>query len=328
MSGGGSQNSTVTQTNLPKYAQPYYESMMDRGLKESQRDYTPYTGQRIAAMSGATQQGMNQMGGYANSGTPMLNQATGIAGDVAQQSLDAAGRPITAQNISTGMFNNSAVQQYMSPYMENVVNNAQANAARNYQIEQSARNLNAARTGSFGGSRAAVQSQMSADALQRNMSDIYTQGMQSAFENAQSQFNADQGRALTASQANQSANLDAQKATQQYGIANRTLAAQAGTNLADFQKQADTASLDRAKASLGIGQLQEDYTQKKLDQSYQDFVNQRDSEKQNLQFLSSLLQGVPVSANSDVVTSGSQNNLAGLLGSAGGLQALLALGKT
>jgi hypothetical protein len=328
MGGGGSTTSTVNQSNLPAYAKPYYESLMKRGQTESQQAYQPYKGQRIAAQSAPTTAGMGQMSQYAASGTPMLNQATGIAGQVANQSLNAAGQTINAQTVGTQNFGQGALDQYMSPYMNNVVEGAQANAARNAQIEQSQRNLQAARAGSFGGSRSAVQNQMAAGQLQRNMSDIYTQGMQSAFENAQSQFNADQGRSLTAQQANQQANLDAQKSTAQYGIQNRTLAGQTASQLADYQGQMDQSALNRAKANLGLGQLQEDYTQKRLDQSYQDFVNQRDSEKQNLQFLSSLLQGVPVSANSDVTTTGSQNNLQGLLGSAGGLQALLALGKT
>ncbi len=196
----------------------------------------------------------------------------------------------------------------MSPYMDAVVNKAQNDAVKNAAIEQQQRNLNAAKTGSFGGSRAAVQNQMAIGQLQDNLSDIFVKGQQSAFENAQSQFNADQGRNLQA--------LD--------------LARTSGGQLAQMQGQVDQTALQKAQAMLGVGQTQEDYKQQQLDQSYNDFVNQRDSEKQNLQFLSSLLQGVPVSANSDVQSSNgsSQNNISGLLGSMGGLQALYALGKT
>lgn len=328
MPGGGNTTSTVHQSNLPEYAKPYYESLMSRGMTESQRGYTPYTGQRIADQSDATKSGMNAMMNYANSGQGMLNSAANMSSAVANQSLAAANNRITAQNIGTNIFTNDAARQYMSPYMDNVIQGEQANAMRNAQIEQAQRNQQAARAGSFGGSRAAVQNQMAAGQVQRNMTDIYNKGMQSAFENAQSQFNADQGRALTAAQANQNANLQAQQSTAQYSLQNRQLAGQSANNLAQYQQQYDQGALNRAKSQLGVGQMQEDYSQKKLDRSYQDFVNQRDAEKQRLQFLSSLLQGVPVSANSDVTTTGSQNNLAGLLGSAGGLQALLALGKS
>jgi hypothetical protein len=300
--GGGSQpsstTSTVTQSNLPSYAKPYYKALMERGLTESEQPYEAYNGDRLAGMSDATQSGLNMTSAYANSGSPYLNQGIG-----------------TTQATAAGAFNNAnttfgaqQAQQYMSPYMDAVVGKAQQDAVKNAEIEQQQRNLQSARAGSFGGSRAAVQNQMAAGQLQSNLTDIMVKGQQSAFENAQQQFNADQGRNLQA--------LD--------------LARTSGGQLAQMQGQVDQTALQKAQAQLGVGQTQEDYKQQQLDQSYNDFVNQRDSEKQNLQFLSSLLQGVPVSANSDVQSSvgGGQNNMSGLLGSMGGLQALYALGKT
>jgi hypothetical protein len=278
------------------------------------------------------------MSNYANSGSPLLGQAANMNTQVGNKALEYGNyqsNGITADQVSTGQFNNDAAQQYMSPYMDNVIAQSQRGAVKNAQIEQAQRNLQAAQTGSFGGSRAAVQNQMATNALQENLSNIQVNGLQSAFENAQTQFNADQGRSLTAQQANQGANLDASKATEQYrqsgaqiGISGLGLAADSAKQSAALQGQYDASALQKAQAQLGVGQTQEDYTQKQLDQSYNDFINQRDSEKQNLQFLSSLLQGVPVSANSDVTQSGSQNNLQGALGSLGGIQALQALGKT
>lgn len=51
--GGGSSGptqttSTVTQSNLPPYVQPYFEQVLQRGLFESARPYQPYGGQRLA----------------------------------------------------------------------------------------------------------------------------------------------------------------------------------------------------------------------------------------------------------------------------------------
>ena len=48
--GGGAQQvtSTVTQSNLPAYVQPYFEQVLQRGLFESARPYQPYGGQRLA----------------------------------------------------------------------------------------------------------------------------------------------------------------------------------------------------------------------------------------------------------------------------------------
>lgn len=54
--GGGSSGaqqvtSTVTQSNLPPYVQPYFEQVLQRGLFESARPYQPYGGQRLAQFS-------------------------------------------------------------------------------------------------------------------------------------------------------------------------------------------------------------------------------------------------------------------------------------
>lgn len=404
--GGGSTTSTVTQSNLPAYARPYYEALMDRGLTESERPYEAYKGDRLAGMSGATQSGLNMAGQFANSGTGLLNQAAGINQNSAQKAQEMAGYQANAitnayggpaqgnyqgsniqsqqlgfgtggiDKVNTGTFGQAEAQKYMSPYMSAVVEKAQADALQNAQEAQATRNLNAARTGSFGGSRAAVQNAIADKALQSNMSNIMVQGQQSAFENAQKQFNTEQSLGLQAQTQNQNTalnmgtnnqqaaldaakaneqsrqygygateqayqtaaqlGLDAQKASEQFrqsgqelGLKGLDLANQSAKNLTDIQGQMDSAMLDRIKAQLGIGNTLEDYKQQSLDQSYNDFVNQRDAERQNLQFLSSLLQGVPVSANQDVQSSTgqNQNNLQGMLGAAGGLQALYSLGS-
>ncbi len=79
MGGGGpsSTTSTVTQSNLPSYAKPYYQALMDRGLKESQQPYEAYQGDRLAGMSDSTQQGLDATKAYANSGSQYLNQGIG-----------------------------------------------------------------------------------------------------------------------------------------------------------------------------------------------------------------------------------------------------------
>lgn len=59
--GGGKTESTSYQTNLPEYAQPYYEDMMDRAHEESLKGYIPYEGERIAGFSPNEQYFMNQI---------------------------------------------------------------------------------------------------------------------------------------------------------------------------------------------------------------------------------------------------------------------------
>jgi hypothetical protein len=71
--GGGSSGpteTTVTQTDLPEYVQPYFERLLKRSEADSIQGYQPYGGQRLAYFSPdeLTSQAMTR--GYATSGTP------------------------------------------------------------------------------------------------------------------------------------------------------------------------------------------------------------------------------------------------------------------
>jgi hypothetical protein len=79
------QNQTVTQTNLPEYARPYFENLLERSQAESYRDYTPYEGQRLEGFTPqqeairAEAMGMTTPGQFA--------PASNIAQQAAMQSL-------------------------------------------------------------------------------------------------------------------------------------------------------------------------------------------------------------------------------------------------
>lgn len=304
--GGSETKSTVYQSNLPQYAKPYYENLMDRALGESFSPYQSYQGQRLSGISDATQTGLNYATNYAASGTPALDQGINATGQVLNQTGD-----VYQQN--AGQFNSDVADQYMSPYMQAVVDKAKQDAVKNAQEEQAMRNADFAKSGAFGGSRAAVQNQMAIGQLQSRLTDLDVQGKQNAFENAQQQFERDREAGFN----NRNINLNALQ-----------LKGQAAGQLGEMQNLQDQMQLNRIKAQLGVGQTLEDYQQQQLDLAYNDFVNQRDIERQNLQFFSSLLQGVPVSANQNVTSTEPTNPLAGLLGSTTGLQALMQLAKS
>ena len=214
-------------------------------------------------------------------------------------------------------------------------------------------------TGAFGGSRGAVQQQIAANAAQQRISDIGVQGRQSAYENAQQQFERDRASGMTAQQANQKANLDAlgmgessrqfsenarQKAAEMgmtaeqqteslrqsgkdLGLRGLQLAGSTAGQLADFQKMGDDMALSRLQTMLGVGQSMEDRSQKGLDLAYQDFQNQQNWPRQNLSFLSSMLASQPTGTNTTTNTTTPSNPIAGTAGTLMGLQALYGLGR-
>lgn len=393
--GGGPKHttSTVNQSNLPEYARPYYESLMARGQAESRRPYQAYQGERLAGISGDTQTGFGMGRDWAGSDTG-LGGAMGALGQGMQNATNVGYQPgqfnhgydptgayqdITqgwggvnhnGQQVGDGVnqlgvetWNSDVMNQYMSPYMQAVVDKSKQDAVRSAQEEAVYRNSQAATTGAFGGSRHAVQQQMATNAMMNRLTDIDVQGAQSAYENAQQQFERDRQARFGADSGNQQAALSmqqqnlqsllgtqeardrsaqqlgqmnlsqqqmgdqSQQALEQYRQSGIGLQGEAASRLAQMAGQQDQMMMDRIRMQLGIGQANEDYRQQELDMAYNDFVNQRDAGRQNLQFISSLLHGVPVSANRDVTTSQPTNPLAGLLGTSMGMQALNQLGQ-
>lgn len=65
--GGGTQTVTNTQ-QLPSYAQPYAQQLMQRSADLSNKEYTPYTGQRIADLNANQMAGINQTAAQGKSG--------------------------------------------------------------------------------------------------------------------------------------------------------------------------------------------------------------------------------------------------------------------
>ena len=95
--GGGPQTteSTVTQTNLPEYAEPYFTRLMQRSEAESLQPYRPYTGQRLAQQSPAAQRALARQTALGLSSGPVeMNQASDIARGVASAGSATAGQDI------------------------------------------------------------------------------------------------------------------------------------------------------------------------------------------------------------------------------------------
>lgn len=133
-----------------------------------------------------------------------------------------------ADQIRTDKFDTQQANAYMSPYIQKVLDIQQREAQRQADMETLNRNALAVQRGAYGGSRSAIMDAEARRNLALQKGDIQAQGLQSAFTNAQGQFNADQARGLTAAQANQGANLavgknnlDAKMGTQQLGLGQR-----------------------------------------------------------------------------------------------------------
>lgn len=179
-------------------------------------------------MQGA-QQGAQAAQGVSQATAPQVQAAqmgnvpqVGIAALTAPEMQAAQGQ--VGQQVQTSSFTDpGAAQAYMSPYMQNVVDIQQREAMRQAGIAQTQRNAQAVRAGAFGGSRQAILDAEAQRNLATQLGDIQATGLQSAFQQGQQQFNAEQAANLQAQQANQ-------QAAQQIGLANLSNEQQAAVN--------------------------------------------------------------------------------------------------
>ncbi len=256
-------DSTVRQTNLPEYADPYFRRML-QGAEESlmpfrddlsspiyddagnitgfgqESTYTPYQGERIApsANYGDIQASRAMVRGIAQRGIAGMEEGMGAQRegmDAQREGMGIARRGVgyTEEGIGnlrgigqydTGnfsqydqyqrsdfdpyskfrqanyneygfqqpdMFTGESVGQYMSPYMQNVVDVQKQQAQLDFDRSQAGRDAAAVQAGAFGGSRQAVGDYLAQEGLARQMGDIQATGQQQAFQQAATQFGAD-----------------------------------------------------------------------------------------------------------------------------------------
>lgn len=233
--GGGSSDQTVTQTNMPAEAVPYYMGMMERAVAESNKPYQQYQGQRVAGETGMQQQANTmaagqQLPGQYGVASNMAGQAAGTtaqqqagygmmnyAGQAAQGqaqpgALGMAGQGAMAQSIgginqaagdsTTGRFTDQGTaQSYMNPYMQNVVNiqkdQANADFAKGAQ-SRAAQTAMAGGVGGIGGYRDQILQSEANKAHMSQLDTIQQTGLKTAYDQAQAAYTADEQRRLAA----------------------------------------------------------------------------------------------------------------------------------
>lgn len=307
-SGGGSSQPTtsnVNQSNLPAYARPYFERLMKRAEAASNREYEKYPGQRVAEASADTNAAYDVARNLHNTYLPSFNQAS----QAYTGALDRAGQAVSNYDPNVETWNETNRQRYMNPYIGDVISQAQQTAQQNFLESQAGRAANAVKSGAFGGSRAALADEAARRTYDSQFQGIMADLLNKGYSNAQAQFIADRSAKDSANQF--AANLGMQGA--QFGL-------QAGQAMQNLGESAFGLGGRQASMLDTFGQQQQAQQQRQLDQEYENFANQRDYERQNVNFLTGALRGVPVSPQSNSITyqaAGSPLSQIGGLGIAG-----------
>jgi hypothetical protein len=283
---------TVVQSNLPKYAEPYFTRLLQRSESESMRDYEPFKGQRLADTGAdvlTSRERVRDIAGRGIEGLPTAQAAT-TAG---------IGRAAQAFDFKPQMFDSGIAQQYMSPYQQNVIDVQKAQALLDFDRSQARRDAQAVQAGAFGGSRQAVQQALAGEDLQRRLGEIQAVGQQQAFEQAQQQFERDRA---------------ARESGERLGLSAAESATQQAQSLAALGDRARAGDVQAAQLLEQIGKDAQATDQAGLDLAYEDFVRQRDFPRESLTFLSSILRGVPVQPSTETSKFQQYNPIRDLLG--------------
>lgn len=272
--GGGGPSATYT-TNIPEWAKQPFMDLVGKAEALSGAEYQPYPGERIAGFSPLQQQAQQAAG--AQTASPYTAAGAGLAGSAAIGAMGAGAGFTPAQ---TGQFTPQAAS-YMSPYMQNVVATQQREAQRQADIAGTSRAAEATKAGAFGGGRQAIVEAEAQRNLATQMGDIQAQGLQSAYDQAQKQFNTEQ--ALAEQSRQYGAGL---------GLQGLQAAIQGAQTMGGLGQQAFGQQMDVTKLQSDMGAQQQALAQKRLEQDYADFQTQRDYPYQQLGFLSDILRGV------------------------------------
>jgi len=310
-------------SDLPEYAQPFYEELMKQTGKEiyntdasgkvtGVKSNPAYTGDRLASFNEdqtnvqAGLRGLEARPEFEESITS-TDTLMGYGTDAARTGLAGAsaftpGTPDSLGMTTPGTFDATAAATYMSPYGNNVTDMAKAEARRDAEIAASGRAMGSISRGTFGGGRQALREGQAGRDLQTQLAKIGYQGDKDAYENAQKQFERDRVAGMSAEEKTLQAEMDRRKLTQEGEQFGATLQKDLGTTGLQFglagAGQKGALSRDEQKAELELLQAQaasgaeQQALQQEIDNlAYQQFMENQDYGKKQLEFQSNILRG-------------------------------------
>jgi hypothetical protein len=278
--------------------------------------------QRPGQFFDATQlSGVAGMGGIESS-----KAAAGYGALGTEYGMEAAGLGGLYERMATSP---DALKAYMSPYQQNVTEIAKAQAIEDAKRAQLGANLGAVRQGTYGGARQALAQSQREAGLTKQLNDIQTQGLQSAYDRA---IQSQQFGVGTELQGLQAAMQGSQIGLQGVGAAQAgfNLAGQQGQALANIGQGQQASDISRMQFQQELAGLPQAQQQRIIDQSIQNYALSQEAPFQRLSGFSGLLRGYATPTTTTEQYGGTPNTLQtlGALGTAaGGVGTLMGGGR-
>ena len=260
-------------TRLPEFQEQYIADLLTsaqnlfKPVSEGGKGLSmPFVQQQLAGLSEGQQQAIANALGGVGSFQPFLTESKeALTSGLGQAQQLAAGAGMSP----------TAYQEYMDPFLDDVVQRAQDDIGRQGRMQEQAAAAKAVGQGAFGGSRAAVlQGEIGRNTLEQQ---------------------ARTGERLRSAGFSQASKLAQDAATQQLRQAQLTggLGQTLAGGLASLGMQGQQMAGQDISTLLGIGGLQQQQAQQGLNVAQQNALAQQQLPFQQLGFLGDIFRGVP-----------------------------------
>jgi len=257
--------STVKQvSDLPEYFKPYAEKLLATAEQVYDEPYEAYEGKRLADVTDEQKMaftGLQELFTEVDPVTGERSFKSPVADEITEAKTLARRGAAGFDELAEGEFQ----ETYMSPYQKAVTDIQVRETQRKQEQARQQRQAAAGAAGALGGSRFGIQEGLAREGEQRLLSDIELKGLQDAYTQGLSVFDADRA------------------------------AARAGSNqMLGLGQQEQASSLTGLGALQSTGETQRALRQQPLDVNYEEFVRQKEYPRQSLQELSGILRGFQV----------------------------------
>lgn len=264
MSGGGqSSNTTVSQSGPPQAFIDAFNNVNSQAQQVASTPYSPYPGNTVAPLAPDQLSAMTGVENAQGIAAPYINTAA--------QYINQSTTPLWG---STQQWSPQAVQQYESPYTQDVVNATQAEFNNQNQQQNQGIIGNAISKGAWGGDRAGVAQGIAAGQEQLAQAPVIAGLNNQGYSQALQEFNQQQGAQLGANQAN------------------AWLNSQAGAGMANLGNEAQNTTYAGINALQGVGNIEQQQAQAGLNAPYQQYLAQQAYPFQTTGWLANIAEGL------------------------------------
>lgn len=231
----------------------YLTDMLNRAWGLAQQGYQPYTGPRTAY----------------ETKDPVTGQVKAGYSPLEEKAFTGLGNIGTYQpgQFNTGLGPVGSVQDYMNPFLQNVVDVQAREARRTADIGRTSEQARLAQAGAYGGSRQAIMEAERQRNLGTQIGDIQSKGLMAAYEQAQKQR-----------------------------LGEATLGLE-GQRLGEMSRQFGAKQdIDTIGEQMKAGTIQRGIEQAPLDLGAKDFSDSMNYPYKQLSFMRDIVSGMPVSS--------------------------------